>query len=478
LRFALVALDVVALAIACGDVTAALDAPGRAATVAAGIVVALAALGAQRLYRSRACAVPVIELGGVIRAVAIATAAAAVVGNAVGGDGRVTVARAVTGGIIGVALVAAGRAAYRSWLRAERARGRFVRPVVLIGTDEEARALEQLLADHPEAGLRIDAVVGDAVEHAALAFAAALFGGYHDAVSVSRAAGATGVIVVAGALPAGARGRTVRALAASGLHVQLSPGLAGVDVGRVRAQPVAHEPMLYVEPLRHAAWQAVAKRTCDVVVSSVALIAALPVLVAAVIAIKLDDGGPVLYRHHRVGRGGRPFQVLKLRTMVRGADRLLGDHPDANARRGGPLFKMEGDPRVTRVGRVLRATSIDELPQLVNVLRGTMSLVGPRPALAHEVAHFDDELLERLRVLPGITGLWQLEGRDKSSFDVYRRLDLFYLENWSLALDLAILLSTIPNVLARPVRVLRHQPMSAPAPVDANAVGGEGVSSL
>jgi exopolysaccharide biosynthesis polyprenyl glycosylphosphotransferase len=473
-----VAVDVVALAVAFGVLTPALDAPARATAVAAGILLAVAVLGAQRLYRSRACAVPAVELGGVIRAVGVASVAAAIVGNMVAGEAHVTATRAVAGGVLGVALVAAGRAAYRSWLRAERARGRFVRPVVLIGTDEEARALEQLVTDHPEAGLRVDAVVGDRIEHAALAFAAPLIGGYDEAVHASRAAGATGVIVVAGALPASGRGRMVRALSASGLHVQLSPGAAGVDIGRLRAHPVAHEPLLYVEPLRPARWQTVAKRAGDIVVSSVALVVALPVLAAAAIAIKLDDGGPILYRHRRVGRNGRSFELLKLRTMVREADRLLVDLRDANERRGGPLFKMESDPRVTRVGRVLRATSLDELPQLLNVLRGTMSLVGPRPALAQEVAHFDDELLERLRVLPGITGLWQLEGRDKSSFDVYRRLDLFYLENWSLSLDVAILLSTIPNVLARPVRVLRHQPISAPAPVDASAVVGKGVSSL
>jgi lipopolysaccharide/colanic/teichoic acid biosynthesis glycosyltransferase len=179
------------------------------------------------------------------------------------------------------------------------------------------------------------------------------------------------------------------------------------------------------------------------------------VLAVAAILIKARDRGPVFFRQTRIGRDGEPFTVLKLRTMCADAEARLEEVKALNER-SGPLFKMEHDPRVTPVGRILRATSIDELPQLFNVLSGRMSLVGPRPALPDEVATFDAELLGRLQVRPGITGLWQVEARDNPSFDSYRRLDLFYVENWSLLLDIVVLIDTVPAVIERAVTVLRR----------------------
>jgi lipopolysaccharide/colanic/teichoic acid biosynthesis glycosyltransferase len=189
-------------------------------------------------------------------------------------------------------------------------------------------------------------------------------------------------------------------------------------------------------------------------VASVALLFSAPVLVAAAVAIKLDDGGPIFYRQERIGRDGRPFEVVKLRTMIPDASAQLAGLIELNERKG-PLFKLSYDPRVTRVGRILRATSIDELPQFFNVMQGEMSLVGPRPALPAEVAQFDVELLERALVSPGITGLWQVEARDSPSFDAYRRLDLFYVDNWSIMMDLSILTATFWVVIGRAVRTLR-----------------------
>jgi lipopolysaccharide/colanic/teichoic acid biosynthesis glycosyltransferase len=168
----------------------------------------------------------------------------------------------------------------------------------------------------------------------------------------------------------------------------------------------------------------------------------------------------VFFRQQRVGRDGEPFTILKLRTMVVDAEARLAELVSQNQREG-ILFKLANDPRITPVGRILRATSLDELPQLINVVRGDMSLVGPRPALPVEVAQFDEELLARQRVRPGITGLWQVEARDSASFQAYQRLDLFYVENWSVSLDLAILLSTVQTVAVRAARALRRR--SAPA---------------
>ncbi len=166
--------------------------------------------------------------------------------------------------------------------------------------------------------------------------------------------------------------------------------------------------------------------------------------------IKLEDGGPVLFRQRRVGLHGREFEILKFRTMVVDAEARLAALRQSNERVG-PLFKMDHDPRITRIGRLLRATSLDELPQLFNVLNGSMSLVGPRPALPREVAEFPVALNARHQVRPGITGLWQVEARDNPAFEAYLRLDLFYVENWSLALDLMILLGTIDHIVLRPI---------------------------
>jgi lipopolysaccharide/colanic/teichoic acid biosynthesis glycosyltransferase len=199
--------------------------------------------------------------------------------------------------------------------------------------------------------------------------------------------------------------------------------------------------------------QVLLKRTIDLLLTSVTLVMAVPLLLVAALAIKLDDGGPILFRQRRVGRNGETFTILKLRTMVLDAEQRLEALKDRNERKG-PLFKLTSDPRVTRAGRILRACSVDELPQLFNVLRGEMSLVGPRPALPSEVADFDEVLLARTQVLPGMTGLWQVEARDNAEFDTYRRLDLFYVENWSVTLDLVVLLATLESEIARIVRAL------------------------
>jgi lipopolysaccharide/colanic/teichoic acid biosynthesis glycosyltransferase len=222
-----------------------------------------------------------------------------------------------------------------------------------------------------------------------------------------------------------------------------------------RLLPLAHEPFFYVEPVSLARWQLVVKRLLDLVVAGVALVAAAPVIGVAALLIKLEDGGPVFFRQVRVGRGGELFALYKLRTMKVGAESELAGLRDRNVR-DGPLLKIPDDPRVRRLGRLLRAASIDELPQLWNVLNGTMSLVGPRPALPDEVAQFDDELRAREAVRPGITGLWQVEARDNPSFLAYRRFDLFYIQNWSVALDLKILASTAGALVNHVLRMTRH----------------------
>jgi exopolysaccharide biosynthesis polyprenyl glycosylphosphotransferase len=189
------------------------------------------------------------------------------------------------------------------------------------------------------------------------------------------------------------------------------------------------------------------KRTLDVVLSSIALVVLSPLLLAIAIAVKLDSAGPAFYSSERIGKKGRVFRCIKFRTMVRNADQLLESMMHMNER-DEILFKVSNDPRITSLGRILRKYSLDELPQLFNVLRGDMSIVGPRPPIASEVLEYKLSHLRRLDVTPGITGLWQVVGRQDPSFESYISLDVTYVENWSILLDLVIILRTIGVVLA------------------------------
>jgi lipopolysaccharide/colanic/teichoic acid biosynthesis glycosyltransferase len=217
---------------------------------------------------------------------------------------------------------------------------------------------------------------------------------------------------------------------------------------------MSYEPLHQVEPAGPSRAVLVVKRAVDVVGAGVVLVLSLPLMAVVAVAIKLDSAGPVIFRQQRIGRDGNSFTFYKLRTMVPGSDVRPDETAAHNERTGGPLYKDAVDPRRTRVGKVLEATSIDELPQLWNVLRGDMSLVGPRPAISREVEQFDDALLARHAVRPGMTGLWQVECRDNPHFAAYRRLDLFYVENLSLWLDAAILSATVEIVAIRAVQKL------------------------
>ena len=190
------------------------------------------------------------------------------------------------------------------------------------------------------------------------------------------------------------------------------------------------------------------KRALDLVGAVVAIVLSAPILILAAVLVKLESHGPILYRSKRVGRGGRSFTFYKLRSMVNGAD-LHRHHLSHLNETDGPVFKIARDPRVTRVGRFLRTTSIDELPQLFNVLRGEMSLVGPRPPLAEEVAQYEPWQFRRLEVRPGLTCLWQISGRSRIGFQEWMRLDLEYIRKQSFWLDVKILIRTIPAVLSR-----------------------------
>ena len=210
----------------------------------------------------------------------------------------------------------------------------------------------------------------------------------------------------------------------------------------VRSLPV------YEAPAETGLYLRFGKRLLDVLGASFGLLLSSPLLLLAAILVKLESRGPVIYRSIRIGRGARPFTFLKLRSMVDGADQHRHKLSHLNET-DGPIFKIAADPRVTRVGRFLRVTSIDEIPQLWNVLRGEMSLVGPRPPIAEEVVQYEPWQLRRLDVVPGITCLWQISGRSRIGFQEWMRLDLEYIRHRSFWLDLKILIRTIPAVLSR-----------------------------
>jgi exopolysaccharide biosynthesis polyprenyl glycosylphosphotransferase len=353
---------------------------------------------------------------------------------------------AVSASVLAFVFLVALRNAFAVWLKARRKNGHYCRRILLVGRDEASDELLELVLDQPELGYRVVGFVGPSADTYA-DFAVERVGTYADVKDAVKQQDANGVIVAASALGNWALRVSLCEMVEDGVHVQVSTGLQGLDHRRLRASTVGYEPVMYLEPSATTTWwEREAKRAMDLAIGGIGFLLALPVLVLAALAIKLDDGGPVFFRQERIGRYGTPFRLFKLRTMVVDAERRLDELSAVNERTG-PLFKTSGDPRVTRVGRFLRATSIDEVPQLINVLKGEMSLVGPRPPLASEYEQFDEEHQQRQQLLPGITGLWQLEARDNPSFRTYRRLDLYYLRNWSLSLDLMILLLTVYTVV-------------------------------
>ncbi len=233
-----------------------------------------------------------------------------------------------------------------------------------------------------------------------------------------------------------------------GVKVRIAPTTADVLTKRAEYVPGQGVPLFELRPPVVVGLDWAVKRAFDLLVSAALVVCALPLWVLIAVAVKLDSPGPVFYRDRRIGLGEREFEMFKFRSMyVDAAERQAA--LEAANEASGPLFKIKDDPRVTRVGRILRRYSIDELPQVLNVLRGEMSLVGPRPLPLRDFVQLEDWHRKRYLVLPGMTGLWQVSGRIELSFDDLVRLDFYYLENWSIWLDISILAKTLPAVLAR-----------------------------
>lgn len=349
--------------------------------------------------------------------------------------------------LIGIVTVTAERALARCFFSALRRRGRMLRPIVLVGGNDEGLALCATLMDDPSLGYRVVGFVDDrAPADAYLYDHRPVLGTVAQTLEAVRRTGANGVVIATTGVDFATSNRLTRELTEAGVHVELSIALRDVVAERLTLKPLGRFPVVYVEPAHRGGWRAAAKRSLDLIVAAIGLVLTAPVLAVIAVAVRIDSKGPALFRQVRVGKDGAPFEVLKFRTMIDGAEGLrlnLGDENEA----GGPLFKMTSDPRITRIGGWLRRCSLDELPQLINVIKGEMSMVGPRPALASEMVDWTPELHGRLRVKPGITGMWQVSRGKDWSWDDYVRLDLHYVDNWSLLTDLAIGLKTIPTML-------------------------------
>jgi exopolysaccharide biosynthesis polyprenyl glycosylphosphotransferase len=391
-----------------------------------------------------------------LRTIAGAASLAALVAAAVAPslDVGLDLAAASVGGLATAAALVGASCLLRARHRALARRGVIVRPIVLIGSGSGGRRFANLLEQDRKLGYRLDAVIGTSMPRGDWPPAIPWYSEIDDIDRVIEIVGGRDVFVALEDEHPGVTRSIVDRLVDRGIKVRAWSEVTAT--GSIVSQGVLGTHTVFrLETRRRSGWRLLLKRVFDVVVAASLLVLLSPILAVAAIFIRREDRGPVLFRQRRVGRNGETFELLKLRTMNVGAEQQLIDLTFENERTDGPLFKLADDPRRTRVGRTLERLSIDELPQLWNVLRGDMSLVGPRPALPSEVATFDSELLRRHAVTPGITGLWQLRARDDPSFEEYRRLDLLYVEQWSLALDLSIFARTISAVVARGLRLRR-----------------------
>jgi exopolysaccharide biosynthesis polyprenyl glycosylphosphotransferase len=338
----------------------------------------------------------------------------------------------------------------RRFLHLVQRRGRSLRHVLVVGSFGAAQQLSERIQREPDAGMK---VIGLCLPSAELPRPVVdgipVLGSLRQVSEVVRAMGCDAVAVTS---DDATRYNYLRELAWSlegaGVELLVDPGLVEVAGPRMHIRPLMGFPLLHVEEPHFTGWRQAIKRLSDLVLTSFGLLIISPLLVVISAVVKLQDGGPVVFRQARIGRDGKPFTMLKFRSMVVDADDRKLELMQHNEGKGG-LFKLSDDPRVTRFGRFLRSFSLDELPQLFNVLNGSMSLVGPRPHLASELAQMPSEASRRSLVTPGLTGLWQVSGRSDLEGNDAIRLDLRYVENWSLTLDLQILWKTIAAVLAK-----------------------------
>ncbi|MFN2537276.1 MAG: sugar transferase [Mycobacteriales bacterium] len=401
----------------------------------------LAAIAFSRCYETRFLAVGTEEYRRLCSASLRLFGIAAFVAYA----SRTSVARGFTLVFLPLGLLAllAGRRALRVQLVRARRRGRAFHRTIAVGSPEHVRDFLLRLPPDNEDGLR---VVGACLTdqpglHEALPAGVPYLGTTSDVLGAVALLGADTVAVAPG-LDTEALRLLAYDLEGTGVHLTVAPALVDVVGNRISIRPLAGMPLLHVDEPEFGGARKLVKGVFDRCVALAALVVLSPVLLAVAAVVRCTSRGPALFTQTRVGQDGQLFSVFKFRTMVVDAEALLAELAALNEADSGMLFKIRADPRVTRVGRVLRKWSLDELPQLLNVVRGDMSLVGPRPPLPTEVERYEGHTHRRLLVKPGITGLWQVSGRSDLTWDESVRLDLQYVENWSLGLDMAVLART------------------------------------
>ncbi|MGX1693921.1 sugar transferase [Microbacterium keratanolyticum] len=350
---------------------------------------------------------------------------------------------------IGIIALVLTRFFWRQWLIHRRAKGQYAARVVLVGTSRSVRRLAAELRRSPKSGLTVVGACLPPGQSLPSSAGFPLLGDTDDVIGVLRDTDADTIAIAStDELPIEKVKQISWSLEAGQQHLILAPSIIDIAGPRMHIRPVSGLPLIHVETPKFSNGQRLGKRLFDIVGATVALVLLSPVFVAVMIAVKASSRGPLLFRQVRIGHHGREFRMLKFRSMRVGADDELAELLARQGTADRPLFKVKNDPRITPVGRFLRRYSLDELPQLFNVIGGSMSLVGPRPQVAGEVALYDDAARRRLLTRPGVTGLWQVSGRSALDWEDAIRLDLSYVENWSFTGDLVILAKTAQAVLA------------------------------
>jgi exopolysaccharide biosynthesis polyprenyl glycosylphosphotransferase len=403
----------------------------------------LAVIFAYGMYSRRHVLEPALPLTPLISAVTVSTLLTIVIAFATG----IHLSRAWVAGlwILGTAFLLADRFAVLKVTEALHRAGWLGLRTLVVGNNGEARTFARVLRKKRHLGYDVVGFVSEREGPIDNLPVLAKIAEIRAAVVESDVAA---VFIAGSDLGAEALNQVDTELDGLNVRIRTTLGLPHLAASHVVVREVDGMAMLGVERVRPSEFQLRMKRALDMTMATAGLVFGAPVLAAIAVAIKLHDRGPVIFAQRRVGEGGEHFTMYKFRTMVTDAESLRL-HLVKDNEADGALFKMRRDPRVTPVGRHLRRLGLDELPQLVNVLLGEMSLVGPRPALPEEMEGWPPEVMARLEAKPGLTGLWQVSGRHELVFEDYVRYDLFYVQNWSFWLDLQIIARTIPALLSR-----------------------------
>jgi exopolysaccharide biosynthesis polyprenyl glycosylphosphotransferase len=413
------------------------------------LIVSHVSLAVCGIYRSRRLSGSGAELGDIAGAAALNAVAGALVAAAIRVPGSVWVILSVYWGLWMVG-VSASRLFLRQALRHFRAHGRNHRRLLVVGTNQRAMDFASTLLRDPDRGYELVGFVDDrwpGTEN----FEARGFSRVATFEELPDFLRRTIIDEIAMFVPVASYYRHCAQIAAlceqHGIIMRLNADIFGLKLSRWHSDRYHGHSYVTAYPTGGSGWRLAVKRLVDVGGSSMLLLLCAPLLIAAALAIKLNSRGPIFFVQDRVGQNRRIFRIYKFRTMVAGAEKLM-KHLESLNEMSGPVFKIRNDPRITTVGRILRRSSIDELPQLFNVLKGDMSLVGPRPLAVRDYNGFsEDWQRRRFSVKPGITCLWQISGRNTLSFDRWMVLDLQYMDEWSLWLDFKILAKTVPAVM-------------------------------